>query len=115
MALSQRWVINAVGTRVGGVGAHASLTEWELGLRWLLPASRLRPYLLAGVGLERSRAAGIARDDWGFTFGGGLEAGSGFVQPFVEARGFKDGAVAGFFWGGIRFKLGSRLIRGEAP
>ncbi len=105
------WVGYAGGTRVGGVGAGASLSLWEAGVRWVPPSGRrLRPYVLVAVAVERARfndeVTNLSRDDRGFVFGGGLEIGKGKIQPFVEARGFKDGSVAGFFWVGLRVKAG---------
>lgn len=104
--LGSRWAVSVGGTRVGGTGPGSSLSLWEANIRWLAGNGDARPYLLGGLGYERSRGAGGGFNEAGVVFGGGIEAGRGALRPFAEARGFKNGGVVGLFWGGLRVRLG---------
>lgn len=108
-----RLVGYVTGTWVFDVGPNADLANYEAGFRYMLRSGALSPYLLGGLSLEHastlpfpSAPGRVTSDDMGFHFGAGMEAGRGWLRPFVEARGFKDGSVAGFFWGGIRVGFG---------
>ncbi len=107
-----RLVGYVTGTWVTDVPPGVDLANYEAGLRFVLHSGLASPYLLGGLSLEHasspfpSPAGRVTSDDMGFHFGAGMEAGRGWLRPFVEARGFKDGSVAGFFWGGIRVGFG---------
>ncbi len=107
-----RLVGYVTGTWVFDVGPDTDLVNYEAGLRYILRSGGLSPYLLGGLSLEHasspfpSPSGRVTSDDMGFHFGAGMEVGRGWLRPFVEARGFKDGSVAGFFWAGLRVGFG---------
>ena len=84
---------------------------YEAGLRLMLLSGPVSPYLLGGFTVEHDESpfpSGTVTDDHaGGHFGAGMEAGRGWLRPFVEARGYKaGGGVVGLFWGGIRIGFG---------
>ncbi len=88
---------------VRDVGADASLAEVELSVRWATTITRsVRPYLISGLVLERSRVSNVKSTDLGWVAGAGLGFGRGAVEPFLEMRALKAGAVTSLFSVGLR-------------
>lgn len=91
--------------------APGNFEIYEAGLRPILLSGPVSPYVLGGLTLEHISSpfpsGNVTEEDLGFHFGAGVEAGQGWLRPFVEARGYKaGGGVVGVFWGGVRVGFG---------
>ena len=100
---------------VRDIGPDASLTEAEMSLRWAVTTTRsVRPYVISGLVLERSRAGNVTSSALGWVAGAGLGFGRGAVEPFLEGRALKERAVAGLFSVGLRVSTAPFARRGTA-
>jgi hypothetical protein len=103
-SISSRLSVAVIGTKADV--SYGSLGLYEVRLNWIARTRGIRPYLTAGLALERSSAPGFqARTDQGYVFGGGLEVRSARVAVFGELIGLKNGAVSGQGRGGVRLRV----------